>query len=131
MKKQRIFGLHTLAKNGSLVFCNVCERIIASINKTSYKYINLSITCSCGNHCGLEFPANAGNSDREKVCRMPYMKNGLAVCKSCGGKIFGVVQHRVTTYSFSVECTCGEKYGTTPTFDQRLGETIKRFESSS
>ncbi|MBR5155595.1 MAG: hypothetical protein IKW62_03805 [Clostridia bacterium] len=119
-------GLKTLSPNGSLVFCKNCEKIVASINKQGYRYINLSITCSCGSFGNLEIAKETSTSDPyEVINRMPKAKNGLAVCGVCNVPMFGVIDERVKNYSFYVECVCGKKYDLKPSFPKRLGETIE------
>ncbi len=123
-----LVGLRTLAKGGSLVFCNQCDKIIASINSNAYQYIKLSIDCSCGNHGSLEFSFSKIPPDFDKIRTMPYEKDGLAICKVCGNKMFGVIPHRTRNYSFYCVCSCGEKYNIKPSFEKRLGETIRQLE---
>ncbi len=118
-------GLRTLSPSGSLVFCEVCGKIVASINRQGYRYINLSINCSCGNFGNLEIVKETSTSDPYKVQgRMPDSKSGLAVCSVCDTRMFGVIDERVKNYSFYAECTCGEKYDLKPNFPKRLGETL-------
>lgn len=128
MKKKYVSsGLRTLSKSGSLIFCDNCEKILGSINKQGYRYINLSLTCSCNYDGILEISREDSTSDPfERVNRMPYEKDGLAVCKKCGNVMFGVIPDRLINYSFYVECTCGEKYDIKPTFGKRLGETLEK-----
>ena len=123
-----IVGLKTLTKSGSLVFCERCKKIIASINSNGYNYIKLVLNCTCGNHGSLEFSYTKTLPDFSKTRVMPYEKDGLAVCKVCGNKIFGVIPDRTSNYSFSCVCSCGEKYNIPSTFKNRLGETMKQFE---
>ena len=125
-----LHNLHTLKKGGSLVFCSICEKIIASINQDSYKYIKLDIDCSCGNHGSLEFSSTRLLPDFDSIKQMPYEKDGLAICKNCKTKMFGVIPHRTSNYSFYIECKCGEKYNIKPTFEKRLGETLKQLEQN-
>lgn len=117
--------LKTLKKSGSLIFCSNCEKIIGSINKDGYNYINLNIACSCG-FCGsVELSKNTASLlPLKRAYKMPDDKNGVLVCKKCGKQMFGVISDRVTAYSFFLECTCGEKYDTKPTHSKRLGETL-------
>ena len=121
-----LHNLHTLKKSGSLVYCNLCGKIIASINKDSYKYIKLDIDCSCGNHGSLEFSHSRLRPNFDSIKRMPYEKNGIAICKSCKTEMFGVISYRTNNYAFCIECKCGEKYNIKPTFEKRLGEILKQ-----
>ncbi len=119
-------GLKTLSRGGSLVFCKNCEKIVASINKQGYRYINLSIVCSCGSFGSLEIAKETSTSNPyDAVNRMPNEKQGLAFCNACDVPMFGVVGERVKSYSFYVECVCGEKYDLKSGFPKRLGETME------
>ncbi len=118
-------GLKTLSPSGSLVFCSNCEKIVASINKQGYRYINLSIACSCGSFGTLEIAKDANTSDPyDTVNHMPKSKNKVAVCDVCDTPMFGVIDERVKNYSFYIECVCGEKYDLKSSFPKRLGETL-------
>ncbi len=124
-------GLKTLSKNGSLIFCENCEKILGSINVQGYRYINLSISCNCDAFGSLEIATAKSTSDPYKnVNRMPRSKNGISVCKKCGKAMFGIIDERVKGYSFYVECTCGEKYDLKSTFSNRLGETLEVIKKS-
>lgn len=121
-----------MSRSGGLVFCDTCEKIIASINKQGYRYINLGIVCSCGNYGHLEFIDEESTADPfERVNLMPNEKNGVAICKHCTTPLFGVIDGRVKNYSFYVECICGEKYDTKSNSGKRLGETVKILNSKS
>ncbi len=127
MKKHYfVKGLRTLSKYGSLIFCENCERVIGSINEQGYRYINLNLTCKCGVFCSLEMAKKLNTSDADDVQdRMPSSKDGIMVCKRCGMPMFGIIDDRIKSYSFFIECDCGEKYDLIPTFPVRLGETLK------
>ncbi len=132
MKKScNIKGLMTLTKDGSLIFCKNCERIIGSINEKGYRYINLAIDCGCHSFGTLEFvKAKSTSNQFEAVGCMPTIKNGVAVCSKCGTPIFSVIDERVKGYSFYAECVCGEKYDLKSTFPNRLGETLEVLKKS-
>lgn len=126
-KKYTANGLRTLSKSGSLIFCNNCDKIVGSINRQGYRYINLTMTCSCNSAGMLEISReNSTSNPLERINRMPAEKDGLAVCKKCGNVMFGLIQGRVLSYAFYVECTCGEKYDIKPMFGKRLGETLRK-----
>lgn len=125
-KLYRIGGLRLLTRSGSLIFCDNCEKIVGSINRQGYRYLNLSIVCTCGNCGSIEISRPGNTSDPfERINKMPDSREGIAVCKNCKMPIFGVISDRVRTYSFYVECVCGEKYDTKSNFSKRLGETIR------
>lgn len=125
-KSYRIIGLRLLSKSGGLVFCDNCEKIVGSINKQGYRYLNISISCTCGNHGSLEISKPDNTSDPyERLNQMPMDKNGVEVCKYCKTPMFGVIVDRVRSFSFYSECICGEKYDTKPNFPKRLGETVQ------
>ncbi len=120
-------GLHTLSRNGSLIFCDNCEKILGSSNKDAYKYMNVSIVCTCGNYGSIEVAKPENTSDPSKrVNKMPKEKYGVQICKRCGRPLLGVISDRVRAYSFYVECVCGEKYDMKSTFSKRLGETMQK-----
>ncbi len=129
MKTQvKLLGIRTLVRDGSIIFCRGCERILGSVNRESYKYIGLNISCSCGNYGKLEFKRADSTVDTdEQTGQMPGLKNGVAVCKKCGVQLFNIIPTRVKGYSCYVECKCGEKYDMVPMQDKRLGETIKLY----
>jgi hypothetical protein len=120
-----ISGLSLLSKTGSLIFCEKCEKIIGSINKSGYKYINIVLTCSCGNFGAIEISKNGRSYRQEKVDKTPNERSGVAVCKNCDTAIFGIIDWRVQNYSFFAECKCGEKYDTRCAIEKRLGETAR------
>ena len=125
-KTYKIYGLKTLDKNGSLVFCRNCEKIVVSINKQGYRYIFLSLICTCGVHGSLEIKRDDSTVDLyERSGNMPLDINGVSVCSECGTKLFGVIENRVENYSFCVQCSCGKNYDTRATSSRRLGETAK------
>ncbi len=132
MKKYHyVKGLRTLSKNGSLIFCENCEKIVGSINQQGYRYINLGISCSCGEFGSLEIAKTDSTADPyDSVDRMPKTEKGIAVCKKCGMPLFGVIDGRVKSYSFYVECVCGEKYDLKSTFPDRLGATLESIKKS-
>ncbi len=124
----KLQGVNTLTRGGSIIFCQGCNKILGSVNKDSYRYIKMSLVCSCGDYGNLEFERAESTSDPyERIGRMPGLKNGVAVCKSCGVQLFNVIPTRVKAYSYYVECKCGEKYDLVPMQDRRLGETIKLY----
>ena len=119
-------GLKLLSKGGSLIFCENCKKIVGSLNKSGYRYINISLVCSCGNYGNLEIarPDSEANPSR-RVNRMPYEKDSVQLCKNCKTPIFGIIANRVRTYSFFAECICGEKYDQKSNSSRRLGETAR------
>lgn len=128
IKLYRIQRLHTLSKGGSLVFCGNCKKILGSINKSAYRYINMAINCDCGNNGTIEIAHTDSTSDpREFVKKMPFEKNSVSICKKCNTPLFSVIGSRITSYSFYVECKCGEKYDLESTYSKRLGETLKKY----
>ena len=127
-KEYLVESSQPLHKNGSLIFCGNCDKLIASINQKGCRYINLNITCSCGTSGDIELAKSDSTSDPyERIGKMPHEADGLAVCKRCGTRMFGVITERVTTYSFYAECVCGEKYDIKSTYGKRLGETFDMF----
>ena len=119
-------GLKLLSKGGSLIFCENCKKIVGSINKSGYRYINISMVCSCGNYGSLEIRRPDAEVDLlERINRTADEKNGVQTCKKCGNPIFGIIANRVRTYSFYAECICGEKYDQKSNFSKRLGETAR------
>ena len=119
-------GVKLLSKGGSLIFCENCKKIIGSINKNGYRYINISVVCSCGNYGSVEIARPDSTADPfEKVRNIPNEKNGVQVCQNCETPIFGIIASRVRTYSFYAECICGEKYDLKSNSAKRLGETAR------
>ena len=101
MKKgYSVSGLRVLSKRGGLIFCD--------------------------NYGVVEISRQGNSSDPEqRVQKMADDKNGIAVCKCCGTQMFGIIANRVKTYSFYVECVCGEKYDVKSNAPRRLGETAQ------
>lgn len=129
MKKERysILGLLAPSKTGGLLYCKLCEKIVGSINKSSYRFLKINLICTCGNYGMIEIAHKTADSDIYSFAnKMPDFKNNLASCKKCGIPIFGVVEERVGNYSFYAECKCGARYDTRPTEHKRLGETAMR-----
>lgn len=124
-------GARLLQPNGGLMFCDNCEKIVGSINPLGYNFLMLVFCCTCGQYGCVEISRNKKryNPD-ERVNKMPKSKNALCCCPRCDEVLFSVLENRVETYSFSVECKCGEKYDVKPNFSKRLGETLKMYESS-
>ena len=124
----KLHGVKTLARGGSIIFCEDCGYILGSVNKVSYRYIEMGLNCFCGNYGKMKFETQESTADPyERIGRMPALKNGVAVCKKCGTQLFNAIPGRVKMYSCYVECKCGEKYDMMPTQDMRLGETIKLY----
>jgi len=122
---RRLNGVRTLKPNGSLTFCDSCEKIVGSINEKGYSYINIGLICTCGRHGNIEIIKNKKTIDlSEKIDKMPQVIGGASYCKTCRIPIFSIAEERVKSYSFYAECICGERYDRKGTFDKRLGETL-------
>ncbi len=115
-----------MSKGGSLIFCENCQKIIGSINKSGYRYIAIEADCLCGNRWSLEIarPDSTVSSLKRLGC-MTDKKNGVHICKKCQMPIFGIVSSQVSTYSFYAECICGEKYDAKNKAFKRLEETAR------
>lgn len=123
--KYNIIGLWMPAKTGGLIFCKNCNKIVGSVNIAGYKYLNIGLFCTCGSYGSIEIARKNSTSDLNvKINKMPHFKNNLASCKRCKTPIFGIIENRVSNYSFYAECICGEKYDTRPVEQKRLGETL-------
>lgn len=128
---RNVVGARLLAPNGGLVFCDNCEKIVGSINKAGYKYLNVFFFCTCGSFGSIEIIRNGHENDiTEHLHRMPKVRNGVCVCRKCETLLLSMVDERLQNYSFYAECSCGEKYDTKPNFEKRLGETLKAFSES-
>ncbi len=123
-KKYNIFGLVIPAKNGGLVFCSNCGQIVGSINRKGYRYLRYNLTCTCCNQGQLELICKNSTFDIAiKYNRKPHLKNNLMSCVDCGTPIFGIIEERVSNFSFKAECICGAKYDTKARVNRRLEET--------
>ena len=101
--------------------------IIGSVNRFGYKYLYIAFECNCGNQGNIEIIRDGHFNDREKIIRKtPKTKLGTFICAKCDTPLISMIDKRVT-YTFYTECVCGEKYDTKPTFDTRLGETLKAY----
>ncbi len=124
-------GTRLLSKNSGLMFCENCEKIVGSVNIDGYMYINLSFRCTCENDANIEIIRDKHKNDiSQPVNRMPGRDKGRCNCRKCGVSMFSVIEDRVESYSFFVECKCGEKYDTIPTFESRLGETLELYKKA-
>ena len=124
-RKYNIFGLVIPAKNGGLMFCDKCEKIVGSINAKGYRFLSFSLTCTCSNECQLELIRKSSTFDiAMKYKRKPHIKNNLMSCVDCGTPIFGIIEERVEKFSFNAECICGAKYDTKARTNRRLEETV-------
>ena len=123
-------GAKLLAPNGSLVFCENCEKIGGCINKSSYGYIKFVFICTCGLCGSVELIRNGRKpgSLTNRVDKMPKIVNHVCTCCNCDRALLSVAEASVQNYSFFAECVCGEQFDTKPTFDKRLGETMKVYE---
>lgn len=117
-------NLYTLKKSGSLVFCGVCNKIIGSINISSYSALYLMTSCTCGSSGHLQY-SDTKNIDIKTVNRIPDYVNGVYACHKCKTPLFSVIPDRVHNYSFYVVCSCGEIYDTRVNHDRRLAETVR------
>ncbi len=128
---RKIKAAHMLHPNGSLVFCDGCEKIVGSINEFGYRYINLKFICNCGN-CGKIEITKKGHSGEPEMAvnKMPRVSRiKLFSCVKCRKPLFSMIDGRTRTYSFYAECMCGKRYDTKPNFDKRLGETLKIYKN--
>ncbi len=123
---KKLNGAKLLAPNGSLVFCENCEKVVGSINKSGYRYINFIFICTCG-MCGRVEIIRDGhkNGISQHLNRMPKVVNGVCCCRECDNPLLSVKEESVYNFSFFTECICGEKYDTKPSFNKRLGETLR------
>lgn len=124
----KIFGARFLSNGGSLIFCGNCDKIVGSVNKSGYKYLNLAFICTCGNFGNIEVVRDGHVNDITKQIRKtPKTKLGVYVCPKCDIPLISMIDERVQNYSYYIECVCGERFDTKPGFDKRLGETLKAF----
>lgn len=120
-----------LSANGGWVFCGNCEKIVGSINASAYNFITLIFCCTCGNYGCIEISRGKMRYNAEmRSNKMPSLKRGVCCCSMCDEKLFSILEGKTETYSFFVECKCGEKYDVKPNFEKRLGETLKLFEKA-
>ncbi|MBE7023402.1 MAG: hypothetical protein IJ285_00210 [Clostridia bacterium] len=126
---RKVSGARLLHANGSMVFCENCEKVVGSINQMSYKYINLIFLCTCGNCGRIEISRGKNKNDISvQLNKMPSIRRkGVCCCTKCDTPLFSTVENALQNYFFFVECNCGEKYDTKPTFDKRLGETMELY----
>ncbi len=128
---RRIKGVHLLQSEGSLIFCDTCEKIIGSINAEGYNYVNLTFLCTCDN-CGRIEIIKGG---RKEICdtdvhKMPSEKRiGMLYCEDCNTPLLSMIEGRTKNYSFVIECVCGEKYDRKPKFEKRFGELIELYKN--
>ncbi len=109
-----------------MVFCDNCEKIVGSINKAGYRYLNIAFICTCGNFGSIEVIRDGHYNDITKqICNTPKTKMGVYCCTKCDMPLISMIDERVQNYSFYTECVCGERFDTKPAFDKRLGETLK------
>ena len=122
----RLSGVKLLAKGGSLIFCENCQKIVGSINKSGYRYIALEADCCCGNRWSIEIARpDSSVNPLKRLNRMTDRKDGVHICKKCGEPIFGIVASQVGIYSFYTQCVCGEKYDSKSNSFKRLEETAR------
>ena len=126
---RKIKGAHLLQPDGSLIFCDVCDKIVGSINAKGYNYIKLSFLCSCDNHGSIEITRDGHSVPLENnIRKMPVRKRlGMLCCADCDISLFSVIEERVKNYSFSAECICGRKYDMKPQSHKRFGELIELY----
>ncbi len=126
---KKIRGAHLLQSEGSLIFCDTCEKIIGSINTGGYNYIKLLFLCTCDNYGSIEIIKGG----HEEICdadvhKMPGEKRiGMLYCEDCNTPLLSVIEERIKNYSFSMECVCGQKYDRKPKFEKRFGELIELY----
>ena len=122
----KLSGIKLLSKGGSLIFCENCQKIVGSINKSGYRYIAIEADCCCGNRWSLEIAKpNSTVNLSKRLNRKSNKENGVHICKKCRTPIFGVVASQVSIYSFYAECICGEKYDAKSNSFKRLEETAR------
>lgn len=123
----KISGARFLSSGGSLVFCDRCGIIIGSVNRYGYKYLYITFDCNCGNHGEIKIIRDGHLNDQENpIYKAPKTRLGTFVCTKCDTPLISIIKGRVQ-YSYYIECICGEKYDSQPSFDKRLGETLKAF----
>ena len=122
----KIFGARFLSNGGSLIFCENCDKIVGSVNKSGYKYLNLAFICTCGNFGNIEVIRDGRFNDiTRQIRKTPKTKSGVYVCPQCDIPLISMIDERLQNYSYYIECVCGERFDTKPSFDKRLGETLK------
>lgn len=125
---RNVNGINSLHPNGSLVFCENCEKILGSINERGYNYINIALVCTCGNYGQIEIIKNGHKNDTtRRVNKMPRTELNINICRKCDRPLFQITEGRVKSYAFYAECVCGERYDRQVMFDKRLGETLKKY----
>ena len=114
------------------MFCKDCDRIVGSINRNAFSYINIKFTCSCDKDVRREIEIMKEKYIPEKVKKaLKSTKFGLYSCNKCSAPIFSIVKDRVAYFSFHVKCSCGEIYDEKEVFEKRLGETLNRIKKMS
>ncbi len=128
-KFRKVVGAKLLDKNGSLVFCENCEKIVGSINRIGYRYMKIVFSCTCGTYGNIEIvKVNSRLGDAKQINKMPGISKGVCRCTKCDTPLLSMIDSRVLNYSFFAECVCGEAFDTKPNFNKRLGETLDLFE---
>lgn len=121
-------GAYLLAKNGGLLFCSACQKIVGSVNRDGYRFIRISFVCTCNADEMRFIEISRGDEYIERGTakrKMPTAEDGVYLCKKCRTPMFSMIENRVHTYVFAVRCQCGEDYDMKTQFGKRLGETVK------
>ena len=128
---KKIVGARLLSANGGLIYCDNCEKIVGSMNALGYNLMMLVFCCTCGIYGSIEISRTKARYRPElRANRMPVVKGRACCCAGCDEPLFAVMEDRVQTYSFFVECKCGAQYDVKPSFNKRLGETLQMFKRS-
>ena len=116
-------NLCTLKKNGSLIFCKSCNKIIGSVNPSGYRLVHLSLRCDCET-TGSLLLSRSKDTNYEKVDNTPYYEDGVYICKNCKTPMFSIIKNRLLNYSFYAVCKCGAKYDKRIFHNNKHAETV-------
>lgn len=120
-----------MKKCGGFVFCKSCSNIIAYVNSRGYKRLNLYMECTCGSIGEILLVKQGGHREGKKgYDTVPDVMGGAYVCSKCDMLIFQSREETVKACSFNAICSCGQHYGESSGFSERLGETLKRIDRS-
>lgn len=128
---RKLNGTHLYRKNGSLIFCDGCNRIIGSLNGSGYKNINLGFICKCNPDKLRRIEILRDESRSDTVKGVLKSRNGKFVCTECGMPLLSIAEERVMACVFDVKCCCGADYGSKNFQKNRLDETVERLKKEN
>ena len=101
-----------LLKNyGSWLYCSACNKTVAYLCYTGYKWIEIKFECSCGSQGKIQlFESGFEPIPSQSTAKLNFVKNRYC-CPKDNTAFFSIVNERVKNLIYEVQCLeCSTSY---------------------